>query len=161
MTLLLGPPSSGKSTLLKALSGRLRTAGLKYQGEVQPGQAIMPICCCRLLCSCRKSSAVVVTRGAIDASECSPPMVAAGHVQWAAIQRLYGAACFDIHRADGRALGRAHVCTPFTVLITAAYPTSRIALKFGPHTAAASCLCLLTLLLGGEGIHVLREANKL
>ena len=53
-------------------------------------------------------------------------------------------------------------CAPLsTVLITAAYPTSRIALKFGPHTAAASCLCLLTLLLGGEGIHVLREANKL
>jgi len=34
MTLLLGPPSSGKSTLLKALSGRLHRGGLKYQGEV-------------------------------------------------------------------------------------------------------------------------------
>lgn len=30
MTLLLGPPSSGKSTLLKALAGRLRKSGLKY-----------------------------------------------------------------------------------------------------------------------------------
>ena len=35
MTLLLGPPSSGKSTLLKALSGRLHMAGLKYHGEVR------------------------------------------------------------------------------------------------------------------------------
>jgi ABC-type multidrug transport system ATPase subunit len=34
MTLLLGPPSSGKSTLLKALSGRLHMGGLKYHGEV-------------------------------------------------------------------------------------------------------------------------------
>ncbi len=33
MTLLLGPPSSGKSTLLKALSGRLHTSGLKYSGK--------------------------------------------------------------------------------------------------------------------------------
>jgi len=34
MTLLLGPPSSGKSTLLKALAGRLRKSGLKYSGTV-------------------------------------------------------------------------------------------------------------------------------
>jgi len=29
LTLLLGPPSSGKTTLLKAISGKLRGAGLK------------------------------------------------------------------------------------------------------------------------------------
>ena len=29
LTLLLGPPSSGKTTLLKALSGKLRGSGLK------------------------------------------------------------------------------------------------------------------------------------
>ena len=29
LTLLLGPPSSGKTTLLKALSGKLRGTGLK------------------------------------------------------------------------------------------------------------------------------------
>lgn len=34
MTLLLGPPQSGKSTVLKALSGRLHPSGLKIQGNV-------------------------------------------------------------------------------------------------------------------------------
>jgi ABC-type hemin transport system ATPase subunit len=35
MTLLLGPPQSGKSTVLKALSGRLHPAGLNIQGNVR------------------------------------------------------------------------------------------------------------------------------
>ena len=34
MTLLLGPPQSGKSTVLKALSGRLHPSGLSIQGNV-------------------------------------------------------------------------------------------------------------------------------
>jgi ABC-type multidrug transport system ATPase subunit len=34
MTLLLGPPQSGKSTVLKALSGRLHPSGLSIQGQV-------------------------------------------------------------------------------------------------------------------------------
>ena len=57
MTLLLGPPSSGKSTLLKALSGRLHKGGLKYQGEVTTEQDSASYACipvepperCRLL----------------------------------------------------------------------------------------------------------------
>ena len=34
MTLLLGPPGSGKSSLLKALSGKLSTAGLRISGDI-------------------------------------------------------------------------------------------------------------------------------
>lgn len=34
LTLLLGPPSSGKTTLLKALSGKLRGSGLKVRAAV-------------------------------------------------------------------------------------------------------------------------------
>eukprot|EP00891_Asterochloris_glomerata_P006227 jgi/Astpho2/6227/Aster-03635 len=34
LTLLLGPPSSGKSTLLKSMAGRLKDSGLKLGGEI-------------------------------------------------------------------------------------------------------------------------------
>lgn len=47
MTLLLGPPASGKSTLLKALSGRLHPSGLNIQGNVSDGAAWRA---CHLLC---------------------------------------------------------------------------------------------------------------
>ena len=36
LTLLLGPPSSGKTTLLKALSGKLKGAGLKVSFFLDP-----------------------------------------------------------------------------------------------------------------------------
>ena len=36
LTLLLGPPSSGKTTLLKALSGKLKGAGLKVSRFLDP-----------------------------------------------------------------------------------------------------------------------------
>ena len=35
LTLLLGPPSSGKTTLLKALSGKLKSAGLKVSNVLE------------------------------------------------------------------------------------------------------------------------------
>jgi ABC-type multidrug transport system ATPase subunit len=41
MTLLLGPPQSGKSTLLKALSGRLHPSGLSIQGNVSHATAAL------------------------------------------------------------------------------------------------------------------------
>ena len=42
-TLLLGPPAAGKSTLLKALSGKLAPHGLKVGGELQ-GLCVVPAC---------------------------------------------------------------------------------------------------------------------
>jgi hypothetical protein len=41
MTLLLGPPQSGKSTVLKALSGRLHPSGLDIQGSVSDAPAAL------------------------------------------------------------------------------------------------------------------------
>jgi ABC-type hemin transport system ATPase subunit len=41
MTLLLGPPQSGKSTVLKALSGRLHPSGLNIQGNVSCASAAL------------------------------------------------------------------------------------------------------------------------
>ena len=39
LTLLLGPPSSGKTTLLKALAGKLRGTGLKVRHDSTPAHA--------------------------------------------------------------------------------------------------------------------------
>lgn len=41
MTLLLGPPQSGKSTVLKALSGRLHPSGLNVSGNVSCASAAL------------------------------------------------------------------------------------------------------------------------
>ena len=47
ITLLLGPPSSGKSTLLKALSGRLEHSGLKVRLHTVPAAsgAVLMVAC--------------------------------------------------------------------------------------------------------------------
>ena len=48
LTLLLGPPSSGKTTLLKALAGKLRGTGLKVSHDSIPADH------CHVLLSCQK-----------------------------------------------------------------------------------------------------------
>ena len=53
LTLLLGPPSSGKTTLLKALAGKLRGTGLKVSSDSTPAHS------CHVCLSCQKDAGMV------------------------------------------------------------------------------------------------------
>ena len=55
LTLLLGPPSSGKTTLLKALAGKLRGTGLKVSHDSIPDHHLPRVCP-----NCRKNARAMV-----------------------------------------------------------------------------------------------------